>query len=112
MAYGHGWGKLSGYAEMSEKFPDPIGLGSQVSLTLAVFAEFFCSILVMAGFLTRLACVPLISTMAVAGFIFHSDDPFAKKEMAFLYLAAWVVILLLGPGKISVDGVIGKMKRV
>ena len=42
----HGWSKLSGYSEMSAKFPDPLGIGSPTSLALAVFAEVICVLLI------------------------------------------------------------------
>ena len=45
----HGWGKLSNFSAISESFPDPIGVGSQMSLMLAVAAEFFGSILLIFG---------------------------------------------------------------
>lgn len=107
MAY-HGWGKLSGFAKMAEGFYDPIGLGSRTALALAVFAEFFCAILVAAGLMTRLAAIPLIATMSVAAFAFHRTDAFPTKEKALLYLAAWVLILLTGPGRYSADHLLGR----
>ncbi len=107
----HGWGKLLQFSQMAQKFPDPLGVGPQASLCLAIFAEFFCSILVVAGLLTRLAAIPQITTMAVAAIIIHRNDPFLKKEMALLYLTAWVLILLTGPGRFSLDHLIGRGLR-
>lgn len=99
----HGLPKLLGFADKMDSFPDPIGLGSPVALTLAVFAEVGCAALVMAGAFTRLAVIPLVSTMAVAALIVHADDPFGRKELALAYLAAFLVIGLLGAGRFSVD---------
>ena len=42
-------------------------------------------------------------TMLVAGFGVHAADPFARKEMALLYLAIAVMFLLVGSGKYGVD---------
>lgn len=111
MMLAHGWVKLSGFSEMATKFGDPIGLGPRPSHILATFAEFFCAILVMTGFLTRLATIPLITTMSVAFFIVHRADPFMRKELALLYLSAWTVLLLTGPGRFSVDYMIGGGRR-
>ena len=36
-------------------------------------------------------------------FVIHGDDPFKKMEMALLFLSAYIVIMISGPGKISVD---------
>ncbi len=99
----HGWGKLASFPELSRSFPDPFGLGSQMSLGLAVFAEVVCAGMIVAGAYTRLAAIPLIVTMFVAGVIIHDGDPWAKKELAFAYLAAFAALLGTGPGSVSVD---------
>ncbi|MCK3685335.1 DoxX family protein [Maribellus sp. YY47] len=104
----HGYPKLLKLLAGNVQFADPFGLGPGISLGLAVFAEFFCSILLILGLGTRLATLPLIVTMAVAAFIAHSADPFARKEMALLYLVSYIVLLLSGPGKISVDRILSK----
>jgi len=82
-------------------FQIPIGLGSPVALTLAVGAEFGCSILLILGIATRLASIPLVITMGVAGFIIHAQDPFGKKELALLYGVIYIAIFLLGSGKFA-----------
>lgn len=106
----HGFPKLQRLLDGNFRFGDPIGLGPEVSLVLAVFAEFICSILIMLGLGTRLAAIPLIVTMSVAAFVSHGNDAFAKKELALIYLVSFVVVLLTGPGKISFDYLIGKRK--
>lgn len=107
MAYSHGWGKLQGILEGDLGFADPIGIGEVPSLFLTVFAEFVCGILVALGLFTRLALVPLAFTMAVAVFVVHADDPFSKQEFGLLFLVPYVALLLLGPGKLSLDKMMG-----
>lgn len=99
----HGWQKLSGFSQMADKFPDPIGMGSQLSLISAIGAEVGCSLLLIAGLGTRLAALPLAFTMLVAHFVVHAKDPWEIKELAAIYLLIYVVILLTGPGKFSLD---------
>lgn len=105
----HGYGKLQMLLSGDEiQFGDPIGLGVKTSLILAMISEFIAPILVIIGFKTRWATIPPIITMAIAAFIVHSSDPLNVKEMALLYLVAFVTIALLGPGKYSVDGAMTK----
>lgn len=85
------------------QFPSVSGMSAGLSLALAVFAEVFCSILILVGFATRLASIPLIVTMLVAVFSVLASEVFAKKELAVLYLAAYVVLFFAGSGRYSVD---------
>src|SRR5258706_9612026 len=104
----HGYGKLANFEMMAAQFADPFGFGLTASLVLAIFAEFFCSIGVMLGLATRIATIPLIVTMSTAVFIIHANDAFAKKQPALLFLVGFVALLLLGPGKLSVDHFIAR----
>ena len=104
----HGYKKLMNFAAKSAEFTDPFGIGHPVSMGLAIFAEFFCAILVMIGLMTRLACIPLIIAMSVAVFYSHDGKIFTDAEHAALYLGGYVALLFTGPGKISIDRVIGK----
>lgn len=101
----HGYSKLTGFSEKAGSFPDPIGVGSEMSLAMAVSAEFFCAALVVVGLATRIAAIPLIITMAVAAFYIHGADPLADKELALLYGTAFLTLLLSGPGRLSLDRV-------
>lgn len=103
MLFAHGWGKLANYGERVSSWADPIGLGSEVSLTLAVFAEFFCSLAVIFGLGTRVAVIPLLVTMLVAALVVHTNDPWAKQELPLLFATVFVLLMLAGPGRISVD---------
>jgi putative oxidoreductase len=103
MLVNHGWPKLSGFAGKMTSFPDPLGLSSPVSLALAVFAEFFCSLAILLGWHTRWAAVPLVITMLVAAFVVHADDPWHKKEFALLYAAPLATMILTGAGRYSID---------
>jgi putative oxidoreductase len=102
--YGHGLGKLLGYAERAPRFADPVGLGPEVGFALVVFAEVLCAALVAVGFLTRFATVPILVFMLVAAMIHHAADPWPKRELPLLFFTAFLPILLMGAGRYSVDG--------
>lgn len=99
----HGIQKWNNYAEMSAVFPDPLGVGSNVALGLAIFGELACSIGFIFGALYRLAMIPMIFTMCMAFFVIHGSDPFAVKELAFVYLVVFILMYITGPGKFSID---------
>jgi putative oxidoreductase len=108
MLFGHGWGKLSSYAEKADTWADPLGIGSTLSLSLAIFAEFFCSLGIITGTATRLAAIPLLTTMLVAAGIVHVNDPWAKQEFALLFAWTFITLIFAGGGKFSIDSLISK----
>jgi putative oxidoreductase len=99
----HGIPKLQNLLSGNLEFGDPLGIGGAPSLFLAIIGEFVCPILIIVGYKTRWAAVPTAITMAVAAFIVHGADPFQTKEKALLFLICFVAIILLGPGKYSID---------
>ncbi len=103
--YVHGLGKLTNVINGNYQFGDPIGLGPEVSLILAAFAEGICTIFVFAGFYTRLASLIIMINMAVAVLFYHipAGDPFGAIELALLYLLIFTVTFLIGPGKYAID---------
>lgn len=108
----HGWGKLQGFlGGQASSFGDPIGLGPELSMALAIFAEFICGGLVVLGLATRPALLPLIFTMLVAIFVVHRADPFQTKELAMVYLGAYLALLFTGAGNYSVDASLGNRRR-
>jgi putative oxidoreductase len=49
--------------------------------------------------------------MFVAAFITHIADPFAKKEVAILYLLFYIALLITGSGKYSIDFFLTRKKN-
>ena len=106
----HGIPKFYRIFEEKIRFADPIGLGKELSLYLATFSELIAPALIIIGLKTRFFSVFPVITMIVAAFIVHGDDPFKKMEPALLFLVGFSVILINGPGKISLDYYLGKNK--
>ena len=104
----HGYNKLIHFADMQPKFMNFLGLGTTVSLSMVIFAEFFCSVFLLLGLFTRLACIPLIIAMGVALWKAHHFEVFGDGEVPALYLGAYITLLLVGPGKASLDSMMGK----
>jgi len=108
MMMAHGYDKLIHFGDLQHKFMNFMGIGSTMSLALVVFAEFFCSLFLIIGLFTRLAAIPLIIATCVMVFKAHNGDVFGDGQTAALYLTAYLVLLFVGPGRVSVDSMIGK----
>jgi putative oxidoreductase len=104
----NGYNKLTSFAAQSSTFVDPFHIGPATSMALLIFAEFFCAIFIVLGFMTRLACIPLIIGMSVAVFQAHKADIFGEGGHAALFLGGYLALLFTGAGKISMDRLIGK----
>lgn len=108
----HGFPKLQQLLSGEEiQFYEFMFFSAKTSLILAVFAEFVCSIFIILGLFTRFAVFFLIITMAVAGLIVHSADPFAKREISLLYLSVYLLLFAFGPGRYSIDHMISKRRE-
>lgn len=86
-----------------------LGMSGKTPLALTVFAEFFCSLLLIIGLFTRLALVPLLICMGyiiacVAKFsVIYSGDNGTEVNNAFVYFIIYFAIYLTGPGNYSLD---------
>lgn len=107
----HGYPKLTGYSEMVKIFGDPIGIGTELSVILVIFAEFFCGILILLGLFTRFAVVFTFVTMLVAYFVAHGKDEFMVKMLPFVYIWLSVIVFILGSGRYSLDALLFNKDR-
>jgi putative oxidoreductase len=102
----HGWPKFTGFSDMARTFPDVLGLGHPVvGLALATFAECVCSVLLAIGAGTRLMALVLVTNLSVA-FVFGHNMKLSgpgNGELALVYLAGFVTLVIAGPGRYSVD---------
>jgi putative oxidoreductase len=106
----HGYPKLMGFAEKSQTFGDPLGIGGPASMGLAIFAEFFCPALVVLGLFTRLASIPVVILFLVILLKISKDLTAGPGggELAALFLVVYLGTLFMGPGKFSLDRFIGR----
>lgn len=102
----HGFQKVAAFDMLAGgKFPDPLGVGSAVSVSLAIFAELFCAIAFVAGFLYRLSLIPVIITLLIAFFAVHGANV-TDGELALVYLLVFIFMYVIGAGRYSVDSLI------
>jgi putative oxidoreductase len=102
----HGWPKLMGFSQMAGSFPDPLGVGSRVSLILALIGEVLCSVLLVLGLFTRAAALGGAITMGVAFAMVHQLTLRGENsgELAYAYLGVFLALFLAGAGRFSMDG--------
>ncbi len=103
MLYGHGLNKFNKLIEGDLTFANPIGIGEAPTLILAVISEFLAPIFILIGYKTRFFSFFPAATMFVAAFIVHMGDPFGRVEKALLFLTVFLILMLTGPGKYSID---------
>ncbi|ADB36886.1 DoxX family protein [Spirosoma linguale] len=107
MSVNHGYVKLVHFHEWKTDFTRFMGLSGSLSLSLAIFAELACSILLILGLFTRLALFPLLVAMFVI-FQSHNWDFLGEGELATSFLMGYLAILAIGPGRYSLDWLIGE----
>jgi putative oxidoreductase len=107
----HGWPKISdpgmwqglGMAVGAIGVTPPAGVAKVLGF-MAALAEFGGGICLVLGFLFRPACILMAFTMVVAMMThIHKGDPFQRYELAVAYLIVLFSLILIGPGKISID---------
>ena len=98
----HGLDKLMNFSVLSETYPSFFGLGSYMTLMLAVFSEFCCSLFLIAGLLERIMVLPMIVAMGVAFFDVH-DAMMPEGELSLIYLVMFIILFFTGPGRYSLD---------
>lgn len=102
-----GWGKLHDLPKVVAFFTD-LGIPApQFQAPLAAGTEFLCGALLLVGFGTRLASLPLIGTMIVAIGSARASELTGPSELfgfiEFLYIALALWLGAYGPGPISLD---------
>jgi putative oxidoreductase len=102
----HGWEKPTNFAQMAAHFPNPLHLGPVPTLVIALISDAICSVLVLVGLGTRWAALYIISNVFVAwAFVHHFQflTRGAPGEVMCLYIAGFLAIAIMGPGRFSLD---------
>ena len=105
MLFNHGFDKLAHFNDIVGTFPDPLRLGPEASLIMVILAEVVGALLLTVGFMTRVAAALLVIDMFVAFLMVHKTamNGQGSGELAFLYLAGFVMLLIAGGGLFSLD---------
>ena len=107
MVYNHGWGKITAGPEkwnrLGHALTDIIGFEflSTFFGFMAAFSESVCALLIVIGLFTRPPLILIFFTMSVAimNHIIDNEMP----ELAIMYCLLSLVLMVSGPGKLSLD---------
>lgn len=103
MFYIHGWKKVTDFAGTVANIPDPFGMGGKTSAIISIVANIVCTALIAIGLFTRPAAAFILSVTTVGLFVVHAADPWTVKDVPLMYTLAFGLLLLLGPGRYSID---------
>jgi putative oxidoreductase len=101
----HGLVKIMHFSQMSGHFPNPIHIGPLPSLLFATLSDGICSLLVAIGLGTRCAALIVVINLATAFTLVHHmklSGP-GNGEVPFLFLGAFLTIVIAGAGRFSLD---------
>jgi putative oxidoreductase len=102
----HGWTKVMHFSGMAAHFPDPLHIGAKYTLLFAILSDLICSLLVAIGLATRWAALIIAINTGAAFALVHRFSLFGPHsgELALLFCTWALGILIMGPGRFSVDG--------
>ncbi len=107
-----GWGKVHNLAKVIEYFGELHIPMPAFNAVLASYTELLGGTLLVVGLASRLAALPLMVTMTVALITAKADEihglPDLFGEIEWTYFALLFVIVIFGPGKISLDTIARK----
>ncbi len=104
--------QLYNFEDAASVFPSFWGLSPEAVLILMIVIEIGCSLCIMAGFITRIMAIPPFVAMVVAEYyILHDlvkEAPYMiswsqQGYVPIMFLGIYFFLILVGPGKISVD---------
>ena len=95
--------KIEDYAKWLNDlhFPSPYFMA-----LLGKGTELVAGIMLLTGFLTRVAVIALIITMLIITFFMGKGNIFMDDQHPFLFVLLFLVIFFTGPGKFSMDYVL------
>ncbi len=102
------------YNELYTSFPAMFGFTSEATLVIMICIELICSLLIMVGFMTRIATIPPIVAMVAAESYILTDvlphtsvvwalDSIQPGYLPIMFIGIYLFLLMAGPGKISLD---------
>ena len=99
----HGFKKIGIHVAEAEKVPNPLHLPEVINNAFAISANLIFPVLVILGLFTRIAILPILAVTLTGYFVLHWNDALLIKDTPFMYSLSYLLIMVLGPGRYSVD---------
>ncbi|MFJ3485253.1 DoxX family protein [Pseudomonas sp. NPDC090202] len=99
----HGLPKLLDFKAQLQLIEDPFHMGATLTLSMAIFAEVLCPLLILTGVLARLACLPILFLLLVALTVVHGDWSVEQGQFGWLLLILFTTVLIAGPGRLALN---------
>ncbi len=100
----HALHKISDFSAMKDIFPDPLHIGSTMSLISAIVVENVFSILLILGIYARFAAFALFMNLLVIwALVYQFSIATDHHELVLLYLVGYFTLIFTGAGKYSLD---------
>lgn len=107
----HGLKKIGIGVPVAEVVPNPLHLPEVINQTFAIASNLIFPVLVILGLFSRLASAAILAVTLTGYFVVHWHDSLLEKDMPYMYSVAYLLILLLGPGKYAIDYLINRPRR-
>lgn len=104
--------QLYHFSELLPMYPSMLWMTPEATMTVMIVIEIFCSLCIMLGFCTRIMTVPPLVAMCMAEYHILNDIVTVPAHMLtwampgylpMMFGGIYFFILLVGPGKISID---------
>ena len=100
--------------ELTPAFEGFLGLSAETSVTILLVVESLCAAFIIMGLLMRVALIPPFIIMCIAEYaLLVSSSTATAGVFSFqpgypmMFLGIFIYLMLAGPGKISLDYIIG-----
>jgi putative oxidoreductase len=110
-----GWGKIHNLDDFAERFAEWGIPAPAFNAPLSAWTEFLGGLLIVLGLFTRLASIPLFINMLVATLAVRLKkvgglDDFVELDEP-LYALTFLWLFFSGPGRVSLDHLLGRVLR-
>jgi putative oxidoreductase len=108
----HGLKKTGIGASEAELIPNPLHISQHLNEYFVIGVNLIAPVFIIIGLLTRLAIIPVLAVILTGLFVLPWNDALLVNDVPFIYSAVFLLILILGPGKYSIDYFINKSQQL